>query len=88
MTILKVTSEVASLIYNASTSLIRFLYVRSSLQSNIQEVYKRNQFTIMFVVIGEGINVINLLSAIYYRDLFSISEYFDDQTSGLSLNYL
>ena len=69
MTILKVTSEVASLIYNASTSLIRFLYVRSSLQSNIQEVYKRNQFTIMFVVIGEGINVINLLSAIYYREL-------------------
>ena len=42
----------------------------------------------MFVLIGEGINVINLLSAIYYRDLFSISEYFDDQTSGLSLNYL
>ena len=88
MTILKVTSEVASLIYNASTSLIRFLYVRSSLQSNVQEVYKRNQFTIMFVVIGEGINVINLLSAIYYRELFSISEYFDDRTLGLSLNYL
>ena len=37
MTILKVTTEVSSLVYNASTSLIRFLYVRSSLQSDLQD---------------------------------------------------
>ena len=67
MTAMNLIPQIASIVYNASTTLIRFLYVRSSLQVNVQEVYRRNQFTLMFVAIGEGINIINLTSAVYYR---------------------
>ena len=63
-------TKVASLLYNANTSLIRFLYVRSSLQADVQEVYSRNQFTLTFVAIGEGLNIINLTSCIYYRKVY------------------
>ena len=69
MTAMNLIPQIASLVYNASTTLIRFLYVRSSLQINIQEVYTRNQFTLMFIAIGEGINILNLTSAIYYREV-------------------
>ena len=67
MTAMNLIPQIASIVYNASTTLIRFLYVRSSLQVNVQEVYRRNQFTLMFIAIGEGINIINLTSAVYYR---------------------
>ena len=67
MTTIMSYTKVASLLYNANTSLIRFLYVRSSLQADVQEVYSRNQFTLTFVAIGEGLNIINLTSCIYYR---------------------
>ena len=67
MTAMHLIPQLASLVYNASTCLIRFLYVRSSLQVNIQEVYRRNQFTLMFILICEGINVFNIVSALYYR---------------------
>ena len=66
MTAMNLIPQIASLMYNASTTLIRFLYVRSSLQTNIQEVYRRNQFTLMFVAMGEGTNIFNFVSAIYY----------------------
>ena len=69
MTAVNLIPQIASLVYSASTSLIRFLYVRSSLQENIQEVYRRNQFTLSFVAIGEGITILNIISAIYYRYL-------------------
>ena len=71
MTAMHLIPQIQSLVYNASTCLIRFLYVRSSLQVNIQEVYRRNQFTLMFILIGEGINVFNLVSALYYRKIFT-----------------
>ena len=61
MTAANLFPQIASLVYSASTSLIRFLYVRSSLQENIQEVYRRNQFTLLFVAIGEGINILNII---------------------------
>ena len=70
MTAMHLIPQIQSLVYNASTCLIRFLYVRSSLQVNIQEVYRRNQFTLMFILIGEGINVFNLVSALYYRKIY------------------
>ena len=71
MTAMHIIPQVQSLVYNASTCLIRFLYVRSSLQVNIQEVYKRNQFTLMFILICEGFNVFNLVSSLYYREIFT-----------------
>ena len=69
MTAVNLIPQISSLVYSASTTLIRFLYVRSSLQENIQEVYRRNQFTLLFVAIGEGINILNIISAICYRRL-------------------
>ena len=75
MTATHLIPQIASLVYNASTCLIRFLYVRSSLQVNIQEVYRRNQFTLMFILIGEGINVFNLVSALYYRKIKILTEH-------------
>ena len=69
MTAVNLIPQISSLVYSASTTLIRFLYVRSSLQENIQEVYRRNQFTLLFVAIGEGINILNIISAIYYREV-------------------
>ena len=59
--------QLASLAYNASASLIRFLYVNSSLKRNVQEVYRRNQFTFTFMFICESINLIHILSAILFR---------------------
>ena len=59
--------QLASLAYNASASLIRFLFVSSSLKRNVQEVYKRNQFTFTFLFICESINLIHILSAINFR---------------------
>ena len=59
--------QLASLSYNASASLIRFLYVNNSLKRNVQEVYRRNQFTFSFVFICESVNLINIFSFVYYR---------------------
>ena len=70
MTTIMSYTKVASLVYHANTTLIRFLYVRSSLQVHVQEVYRRNKFTLMFVAIGEGINTINVASCIYYRKVY------------------
>ena len=65
MTGLILLTAADSLLYCAFTSVIRlviitiiiilivrFIYVRSSLQENIQRVLKRNSFTFSFLVIG------------------------------------
>ena len=54
----------ACLMYNAFTALIRFLYVSSSLRKNVQDVYKRDEFVLCFICLGEGINIFNIVSII------------------------
>ena len=65
-----------SLLYCACTSVIRsqlgqcsvstqlysyrFIYVRSSLQENIQRVLKRNSFTFSFLALGVFISIFNV----------------------------
>ena len=49
-----------SLLYCACTSLIRFIYVRSSLKENIQRVLKRNSFTFSFLALGVFISIFNV----------------------------
>ena len=39
---------------------IRFIYVRSSLQENIQRVLKRNSFTISFLALGVFFSIFNV----------------------------
>ena len=60
MTATHLIPQIASLVYNASTCLIRFLYVRSSLQENIQRVLKRNSFTISFLALGVFFSIFNV----------------------------
>ena len=55
-----------SLMYCACTSIIRCIYVRSSLQENVQRVLKRNSFTMSFLVFGVFYNIF-LLSVFIYE---------------------
>lgn len=51
MTFLTSLGLIGSSVYNAAASVIRYLYVRSSLQQEINEVYKRNQFVYLSLVV-------------------------------------
>ena len=51
-----------AIIYDCGTSLVRYLYIRSSLATSIQEVLKRDSFIIKSIVIGEFICVFNFAS--------------------------
>ena len=53
---------IATWVYSAGTSAIRYLYVRSSFETNIQRVFKRDHFILKSVVIGEMINLVTILS--------------------------
>ena len=52
----------ASVLCSVSTQLYsyRFIYVRSSLQENIQRVLKRNSFTFSFLALGVFISIFNV----------------------------
>merc|ERR1719450_335730 len=54
------TLGVGTIIYGSGTSFIRYLYVRSSLISNIQETLKRDSFIIKSLIIGESLSMFNL----------------------------
>ena len=54
----------ASLTYNAFTALIRFLYVSSSLKKDVQDVYKKDEFILLFICLGEGLNIFNIVTYI------------------------
>ena len=54
------TLGVGSIIYSSGTSFIRYLYVRSSLISNIQETLKRDSFILKSIIIGESLSFFNL----------------------------
>ena len=62
MTIGLVHTTLNSLSYSAATAIIRYVYVRSSLQANRQEVLKRNAFIFKAIFIVESIGFINLYS--------------------------
>ena len=64
MTGLITVTVFACLMYNAFTALVRFLYVSSSLRKKVQDVYKRDEFVLCFICLGEGINIFNIVSII------------------------
>ena len=64
MTGLITVTVFACLMYNAFTALIRFLYVSSSLRKEVQDVYKRDEFILFFICLGESINVFNIVTYI------------------------
>ena len=51
-----------SLSYSAATAIIRYLYVRSSLQNSVQEVFKRNAFMFQSIFIVEFVGLFNVFS--------------------------
>ena len=53
---------VATIAYSAGTATIRYLYVRSSFETNIERVLKRDSFVFKSVIIGETLNALTLLS--------------------------
>ena len=67
MTICLVHTQLNSLSYSAATAIIRYVYVRSSLQVNIQEVLKRNAFTIKAIFLVESIGFISTYSLYMLR---------------------
>ena len=61
------SQQITSLMYGASSSFIRFLYVCSSLQRDVQSVYQRTQFMFTFIGICESFNVMNIISVLILR---------------------
>ena len=59
---------VGSVIYSSGTSLVRYLYVRSSLRTEVQDILKRDSFIISSIVVGECINLFNW-GSFYYQQL-------------------
>ena len=67
MTVGLLQTQLNSLSYSAATAIIRYFYVRSSLQVDIQEVLKRNAFTLKAVFLVESIGFIHLYSLYMMR---------------------
>ena len=53
---------VNSLFYSAAATIIRYIFIRSSLQPNIQEVLKRDAFVYKSMFIVESMGCYNLIS--------------------------
>ena len=51
-----------ALFYSAATAVIRYIYIRSSLQSDIQAAIKRNAFIFKTIFIAETLGFLNLLN--------------------------
>ena len=51
-----------ALFYSAATAIIRYIYIRSSLQSDIQAAIKRNAFIFKTIFIAETLGFLNLLN--------------------------
>ena len=51
-----------SLFYSAATAIIRYSYIRSSLQSNIQAAIKRSAFAFKTILVVEALGCYNLVS--------------------------
>ena len=53
--------------YSTAASCIRYMYVRSSLQIDVQEVIKKNQFIYKSIFLVESLNVFNYVSVFYHQ---------------------
>ena len=53
--------------YSTAASTIRYMYVRSSLQIDVQEVIKKNQFIYKSIFLVESLNVFNYVSVFYHQ---------------------
>ena len=62
MTIGLLHTTLNSLSYSAATAIIRYVYVRSSLQNSVQEVLKRNAFMFKLIFIVEFFGLFNVFS--------------------------
>ena len=51
-----------ALFYSAATAIIRYIYIRSSLQSDIQAAIKRNAFILKTIFIVEALGLLNLIN--------------------------
>ena len=54
------TSSMAAIFYSAATAVVRYLYVRSSTQVNIQEVLKKDSFIFKSIFVVECCNLFNI----------------------------
>ena len=59
---------VGSVIYSSGTSLIRYLYVRSSMVTKVQDILKRDSFVVKSIVIGECMSLFNW-GSFYYQQV-------------------
>ena len=56
------TVGVGPIFYSSGTAFVRYLYVRSSFEVNIQEVLKRDTFIVKSILMVECINIFNFCS--------------------------
>ena len=58
---------IGSSVYNAAASVIRYLYVRSSLQHEINEVYKRTKFVYLALFITGSLCLVHVTDFFLYQ---------------------
>ena len=63
------------LIYHAATALIRYLYVKSSLQVSIQQVYSKDQFIVYSFILTHSLQLIHVLNSLHFLANNGIDEY-------------
>ena len=62
LTVSMVHTSSNALFYSAATAIIRYTYIRSSLQSDIQAAIKRNAFVFKTIFIAEALGFLNLIN--------------------------
>ena len=67
MTSLTSVGLIGSSVYNAAASVIRYLYVRSSLQREINEVYKRTQFVYLALFVTGFLCLLHVTDFYFYQ---------------------
>ena len=55
-------AAIGTIVYSAGTATVRYLYIRSSFEINIERVLKRDSFILQSVIIGEVLNFLTLVS--------------------------
>ena len=73
MTSLTSVGLIGSSVYNAAASVIRYLYVRSSLQQEINEVYKRTQFVYLALFVTGFLCLVHVTDFYFYQATRSTS---------------
>ena len=69
-------TSVNSVFYNAATAMIRYIYIKTSLQTNIQTAIKRNAFMWKSVFIIESLGCYNLVSFYFLKKEKRSLEYY------------